>query len=93
MEYGRPYTERQKSDKKKGVREFSRWWYVFQPNHRLIPRGSILLKQEKKTDQQNINFRAREVTLKLGVGPIIMKIPLWKQRQLHKENLDFDVDP
>ena len=50
-------------------------------------------KTGKKTDQQNINFRARDVTLKLGVGPIIMKIPLWKQRQLHKENLDFDVDP
>ena len=77
----------------KGDLNFFLWRYAFQPNHRLIPRGPMLLKQKKKTDQQNINFRAREVTLKLTVGPIIMRIPLWKQRQLHKENLDFDVDP
>ena len=28
-----------------------------------------------------------------GRTHIYMKIPLWKQRQSHKENLDFDVDP
>ena len=44
-------------------------------------------------DIKNINFRAQEVVSKLGVDPIIMKFPLWNQRELHKENLDFDLDP
>ena len=47
----------------------------------------------KKDRSRTYYFSSSGGGLKVGGRPIIMKFPLWNQRELHKGNLDFDLDP